>query len=152
MQKAIDLEKYRFEAWQEMATLHPNEIVKPFKDLRQLLYHRYNFVGTLEEVDRAIENREVDWLTLFCEMYFVKPQDVSIWDYETWREYYNLCPVGQLPDDFEFILGCKPGSEYCHPEWEYVATRKAQQEKNQEETEKQRKSEQYISNMRRKNL
>ena len=147
-QKGIDLERYRFEAWQQIATETPDKIVEPSPDIRNLLYNRYGLTGSLEEIDEVIDNRQVSWLTFFCEMYFIRLEDARKWDYETWREYYELCPVGQLPDDFEFIYGVKPGTEYFHPEWAYIANRKAAEEERERNQEAQRKSEQFISNIR----
>ena len=114
VQKAVDLEHYRFDAWKEMAMDHPDEIVKPNDDLRGMLFHRYGF--TTEQSNQAIENRQVPWLTLFCETYFIRLEDAGKWDYETWRDYYDSCPTQALPDDFEFIYGVRPGTEYFHPE------------------------------------
>lgn len=147
-QKGIDLERYRFEAWQQIAVEQPDKIVEPSPDIRGLLYNRYGFTGSTKEVDEAIDNRQVPWLTFFAEMYFIRIEDANKWDYETWREYYDLCPVGQLPDDFEFIYGVKPGTEYFHPEWAYIANRKAAEEERLRNEETKRKSEQFISNIR----
>jgi len=144
-QRYIDLEKYRFEAWQYQALNYPDQIVTPNPDLRGFLFYRYGF--TTEQSNTAIINRQVTWQDLFEEIYFVRRRDIGIFDYETWRDYYDCCPEGQLDEDFRFIYGVRPGTSEFHPEWEYKSKKLTAQAEQAEEDKARQRSAQYIANM-----
>lgn len=146
-QKEIDLEKYRFEAYQEQAILNPTNIVPSeyWPELRQMLNIRYGFTGN--EATEALTHRQINWFQLFVEFYFLQPKQFAQWTYERWRKHYSNIPVQQLPEDFEFDYYNAPGTEFFHPEWAWKAKEREQQELESQQQEQKRKREQFLQNM-----
>lgn len=145
-QKYIDLEQYRFEAWQELALTQPASNIPPNQDLNGILFVRYNM--TPEESELATIKRKPTWEEIFCEVYHIKPTEIFKWSYEDWRKYYEIVPKQLLDDDFVFEYGKVPGTEAFHPEWNYKLKEIEQREVDEKEQEEKRKSEQYIINLR----
>lgn len=146
IQKKIDLEKYRFEAWQELALQEStkNDIVTPSPDLNGILLYRYGL--NPQKIKEILEKRQITWYNLFQEIYFVeKPEE---WTYLQWREHYSRCPNEALDDDLRFNLEFKPGTKEFHPEWEYNVYKKKLLLAKELEEEKERRAKQYISNMK----
>lgn len=150
IQKEIDLEKYRFEAYKEQAVLNPKEVVpsKYWPELRQMLIIRYDMTG--DEATQALTKRQINWEDLFCEFYFLSHNDFWLWDYARWKMDYSFVPSQQLPEDFEFNYNASPGTEEFHPEWTYKANERREQEQQEAEQEKQRKADQFIWNMKKR--
>lgn len=144
VQKYIDIEKYRFEAYQEMAQTKPDEPVPLGPDERGLLIHRYGL--TMKQINESWREEQITYYDWFCELYFVDSPDC--WTYEQWKEYYECCPKEQLPEDFKFIPGYKPGSPECHPEWADYVNKKESYKEMEQQAEAERKSAQYVLNMR----
>lgn len=149
LQKEVDLEKYRFEAYKEQALLNGTQAVpeKYWPELRQMLIVRYNMTG--DEATLALQKRQITWEDLFCEFYFLSHHNFWLWDYERWKFDYSRVPCRQLPEDFCFYYEASPGSEDFHPEWAYKAKERDEQEKEEREQEQQRKANQFIYNMKR---
>lgn len=147
-QLGIDLEEYRFNAWQEIAMNRPYEIVPPNQDLNGILFVRYGIPP--EEAEHLTLKRRPIWLEIFSETYHIKPLEVPRWSYKEWSKYYSYVPTQFLDDDFVFEYGKLPGTAEFHPEWAYkkqeVETRTAE-ERQQEE---QRKAQQFITNLNKK--
>lgn len=150
VQKEIDLEKYRFEAYKEQAVLNPKIAVQEqyWPELRQMLIIRYEMTG--DEATAALKKRQITWEELFCEFYFLSKDDYWLWDYLHWRQDYSFIPVQQLPEDFVFNYNNSPGSKEFHPEWAYKVREKQEQAKEDEESERKRKADQFIWNMKSK--
>lgn len=147
VQKEVDLEHYRFDAYKEQALLHGSEAVqeKYWPEIRQMLNIRYGFTG--DEATAALKKRQITWEQLFCEFYFLSIDDYWEWDYAHWQRDYSYVPTQQLPEDFVFDFNNYPGSEKFHPEWSYKAEERIKQEQEEKEQEQKRKSEQFIMNM-----
>lgn len=150
VQKEIDLEEYRFNAWKELAiqSFTKDNIVEPNSDLRGILFVRYNL--PLNKINDIIVKRQITNAELFSEIYFVEVQDIPYWDYDTWRKHYECCPKMLLPEDFKFRLDALPGTPEFMPEWQYHKDKIDQQQKIDAEQERERKSNQFISNLRRR--
>lgn len=148
VQNELDLEKYRFEAWQFMSMNQPNEPATCIPEIRAMLLTRYGV--TLEEANKAIEQRQITWFDLFCEFYHIGPETRTLWDYDSWRTMYNYCPRELLPDDFVFSLTYRPGSPEFYPEWAYHADELIKQEQESIEAEKERRKLQFANHWRRK--
>lgn len=150
VQKAIDLEKYRFEAYKEQAVLNPTQTVleKDWPELRQMLIIRYGMTG--DEATQALTKRQINWEDLFCEFYYLSHENFWLWDYEHWRRDYSFVPTQALPENFVFDYDHSPGSDEFHPEWAYKANERLQQDKEETEQERQRKANQFIMNMGRR--
>jgi hypothetical protein len=144
-QKYIDIEKYRFEALQQQAEQFPDESVpKSNKDLKGLLINRYCY--TIDKVNELLDKGIITWKDFFCELYFIKPSQLSFWDYKDWQaEYSKIPPETDLIDInfqeerfdiWETVLD-------RHPEWKYYVQKKEQQEELDKEIEQQRRREQY---------
>lgn len=149
-QKEVDLEKYRFEAFQEMAfSSKSNEPAEVDKEghiaIRMMLKKRY---GLLEpDVKACMNRRKITWFELFCELYYLDPMEASLWDYETWLSHYRIAPKETLPDNFVFRIKTPPGTSEFMPEWQY---RREKLERQQEEAvlaERERKRAQFLTNM-----
>lgn len=146
VQKYIDMEKYRFEAFQYHALTYPEQIVEPSDDIRGILFARYGF--TTEQSNEAIKNRGITWLEWFEELYYIPHADISKYDYDTWKSYYSCIPAGTaLDDDFRFIYGVLPGSEDFHPEWSSYVEEQQEIAKDEEQQEKERQKAQFVANM-----
>lgn len=141
-QKELDLERHRFNAWQELA-LSPdwNKPSAYLPEIRQMLSTRYNIVG--KEADEAISKRQITNLELFCEFYHIAESEVSMWDYDTWQSMYELCPCQLLDDDFVFSLTLRPGTPEFHPEFAYHADEVLNNQKQQAKEELERKRRQF---------
>ena len=152
IQKQLDLEKYRFEAYKEQAILHGSEAVpeKYWPELRQMLIIRYNFTG--DEATQALTKRQITWEELFCEFYFLDHENFWLWDYDRWKTDYSFVPVQQLPEDFVFNYNAAPGTDEFHPEWAYKVKEKLEQDQLDKEQEEKRKATQFIWNMKRSKL
>lgn len=150
IQKKLDLERHRFEAWQEMATNHEtrDHVVPICPELRVMLDQRFGILG--KEADQAILRRQITWYELFQEFYFVEAEDVSTWDYDLWRDHYVCCPRETLPEEFRFRLKERPGSPTFHPEWAYRVLKLAQQSEQEREQERERKRAQFLTNLGKK--
>lgn len=150
LQKEVDLEKYRFEAYKEQALLHGSEAIpeKYWPELRQMLIIRYNFTG--DEATKALTKRQITWEQLFCEFYFLPEDNYWQWEYDRWKMDYSFVPAQQLPEDFQFSLDYSPGTEEFHPEWAYKANERRAQAQEELEQERKRKSDQFIWNMKRR--
>lgn len=150
IQKRLDLEQHRFEAWQEMATNHETRdtVVPVCPELRVMLYERYGL--TPQEANFAIEKRQITWYLLFQEFYFVEEQDIGTWDYKLWREHYDRVPKELLPEDFRFSLKYKPGTPEFHPEWAYRVAKLEALTQEAREQEKERKRSQFLTNLGKK--
>lgn len=152
IQNEIDLEQYRFNGYKEQAVLHGQEIVpeKYWPEVRQMLNIRYGLTG--DEATQALTKRQITWIELFCEFYFLSKDEYWLWEYEHWQRDYSYIPTQQLPEDFEFLLNYPPGSEEFHPEWAYKRKEREEQIKSDEEQEKKRKGEQFIINIKRRKM
>lgn len=150
VQKPVDLEYYRFLAYKEKAVMTPDEPVpeKYWPELRQMLIVRYGMTG--DEATIALRKRQINWLDLFCEFYYLSKDSYWLWDYEHWRLDYSFVPSQLLPEDFVFDFQHSPGSEEFHPEWAYKANERREQAKQEEAEEQQRRADQFIINMRRR--
>lgn len=150
IQKEVDLEKYRFEAYKEQAILNEEQPVpeKYWPELRQMLIIRYGMTG--EEATQALCKRQITWGDLFCEFYFLDKENFWLWDYERWKMDYSFVPAQQLPEDFVFNYEASPGTDEFHPEWAYKVKEKQEQEQIDKQQEEQRKATQFIWNMKSK--
>lgn len=146
VQNRIDLEKYRFEAWQFMALTKPFNQVTCTPEIRAMLLTRYDI--TLEEANRAIDARKIAWFDLFNEFYHISPDTTELWDYESWYAMYKYCPGLVLPDDFIFSLTYRPGSPEFYPEWSHHTDKLLEQEIEAIDAEKLRKKLQFINHWR----
>lgn len=150
VQKEIDLESYRFEAYKEQAITNPDLAVdnRFWPELRQMLNIRFGLTG--DEATKALTKRQITWFELFCEFYYLLPQEAWHWTYDLWRMYYEYIPKQLLPEDFTLSLIHPPGSPEFHPEWTWKRMEKIQQKLDEVEQEKKRKSEQFIINLKRR--
>ena len=149
-QKMIDLEKYRFEAWQELACdpSTRDTVIEPSPDIRGILLHRYGLNPKV--ASEKIKKRQLTWSQWFEEVYFINQYEAPLWTYNKWREHYDCCPPQLLPEDFRFSLAHKPGTPEHHPEWAWYKEKKDRAALNLEEEEKKRRKEQFIANMHNK--
>lgn len=147
-QKEIDLERYRFEAWQWLATRLStmNQPADCLSELMSYLSHRYGILGN--EAKELIAKRQITWFELFCEFYYLNPNDAVMWDYDTWQNMYKYCPCETLPEDFTFSLTLRPGTPEFHPEWAYHAEKISQREQEDIEAEKLKRKLQFINHWR----
>ena len=146
-QKELDLERWRFNAWQEAATSEDwNEPSTYVPEIRQMLATRYGIVG--KEADEAIAKRQITNFELFCEFYHLEPADAAMWDYDTWQTMYQLCPCVCLDDDFIFSLTLRPGTPEFHPEFAYHANKVVQQQQEAAEQEIERRRRQFNEHWR----
>lgn len=139
-QRELDLERYRFNAYQELATSKEwNEPSPYISEIRQMLSTRYGIVG--QEAEDAIAKRQISNFDLFCEFYHLRVEDAAMWDYDTWQAMYQLCPCETLDDDFVFSLTLRPGTPEFHPEFAYHAEKviKNQEQAKQDEAERRRR-------------
>ena len=140
-QRYIDLEQYRFEAYQELAIDKPDDVLQADnKDLRFFLLNRYGLL--MSELNEAINKRKITYLEFFCETYYIKPNQINYWTYEKWKEEYEHVPYQRLEDIpyFSFDYFIPVGSENNHPEWAgYIAEKEAQRKVDEcAETERRR--------------
>jgi len=117
-----DIERYRFEAWQLLAITSPNNLAYEDERLHNdLVKWAYHCTGmTRDEIDDYFNKRNLTIVQLFCEFYHVSIEDITIWTYDEWREYYECTPRLELDRDFTFIYGMRPGTSQFHPEWSYI--------------------------------
>lgn len=100
----IDLEKYRFNALQELAT----------EDWSYDSYYTFQeIIATLlgPDADNLIDTP----MDLFCRLYHIKQEDSIRWSYEKWRHEYNIVydDANPLSNDFEFYLDKEVGKDYA---------------------------------------
>lgn len=148
VQKEIDMELYRFEMFQELATTLETKfsIVRPSPELNQLLITRYSI--TPEQIRLSLSKRQLTYYELFQELYFV--DEPELWPYETWREHYDRCPKEPFDESFRFNLNYKPGTPEFHPEFEYYVNKRDQLTLLEKEQERERRAQQFVSNIKRK--
>lgn len=148
VQKEIDMELYRFEAFQELATTLETKysIVRPSPELNQLLISRYSI--TPEQIRLSLSKRQLTYYELFQELYFV--DEPELWSYETWREHYDRCPKEPFDESFRFNLNYKPGTPEFHPEFAYYVNKRDQLTLLEKEQERERRAQQFVSNIKRK--
>ena len=141
IQHKVDLEEYRFNAWQELALTNGykrKRVPLPNKDLNAWAL---NCAGmTPEKALKYFEKKKFTYQSLFCEFYHIKAKEIELWTYNEWRRYYERTPNIELNSRFKFTFGVLPGTENCHKEWlEHIVNR--QKEKELElEAEKNKKS------------
>lgn len=140
-QKELDLERHRFNAWQEAALMCPEDPSIYIPEIKQMLIVRYGLMG--KDADDAIAKRQISNFDLFCEFYHLAPKDAAMWDYDTWQSMYSYCPCMTLDDDFVFSLTLRPGTPEFHPEFAYHADEVVQLAKEAIEQEKERKRRQF---------
>lgn len=100
----IDLEKYRFNALQELIT----------EDWSYDSYYTFQeIIATLlgPDADNPIDTP----MDLFCRLYHVNPEDSIQWSYQEWRDEYNIVYNDDTPlsDDFVFRLHEHVGKDYA---------------------------------------
>ena len=145
-QKYIDLEMYRFNMWKEMATSFKTKdrLIDITPEINGILFNR-GFNLSNDEAKEFIRRNAITYREWFCYVYHLdNKSDISVWDYEVWREHFECCPYGQLDESFVFNYEHKPGTPEFMPEW---AEYKKRNEDNKAEEQK-RKAEQYIANMK----
>lgn len=137
-----DIEKYRFEAWQELAMKEPHSKVwndERFKsDLLKWAIHCSGM--SKEDIEQYYEKKNMSISQLFTNFYHINESDIFLWTYPLWREYYECTPKDELDEEFKFILGIKPGTVQCHPEWAYVTIQKELDKLEEKENEKDKRS------------
>ena len=149
-QKELDLEKYRFEGFQEWAfSEHANEPAELDYHgkiaIRMMLKCRYCIND--KTADECMEKRKITWFELFCELYYLDPMEASLWDYETWLSHYKIAPAETLPDDFVFHIKTPPGTPEFMPEWQYRREKLERQQEEAVQAERERKRSQFLTNM-----
>lgn len=148
-QKEIDLERYRFNAWQELATSEDWDKPSTYlPEIKQMLTVRYGIMG--KEADEAIARRQITNFELFCEFYHLEPSDAAMWDYDTWQSMYSYIPVMCLEDDFIFSLTLRPGTPEFHPEFAYHADKVIRLAKEAAAEEAERRRRQFNEHWRKK--
>lgn len=147
-QKEIDLERHRFNAWQEASQSNPDGVSEYLPEIKQMLAVRYGIMG--KEADEAIARRQITNFELFCEFYHLEPGDAAMWDYDTWQSMYSYVPVMCLEDDFVFSLKLRPGTPEFHPEFAYHADKVIRLAKEAATEEAERRRRQFNEHWRRK--
>lgn len=118
VQHKVDLEEYRFNAWQELATksgYKRKRVPLPNRDLNSWAL---NCAGmTPEKALEHFKKKNFTYRSLFCEFYHIIEKEIELWTYEEWRKYYDRVPGIELNSRFKFVYGVLPGTEHCHKEW-----------------------------------
>lgn len=119
-QKPVDLEKYRFEAYQDKAMSSPDLMIPlPNIDMTGWLIELYGH--TIKSAMATLSECKFTWKEFFCLFYHIKESEYDKWTYELWREHYERCPYTVFEDDFKFRIDAKPGSPDFMPEYAYKA-------------------------------
>ena len=145
-QKEIDLEKYRFEALQEMAfSDQGNMPVTQLEHVRIMLAKRYGL--SANDIARCLEKRKITWWELYLELYHISEYEAALWDYDTWHSHYEIAPKETLPDDFEFRIKTPPGTKEFMPEWQYRRDKLEKIQEDKVNEERERKRNQFLANL-----
>lgn len=141
LQHEIDLERYRFEAWQDLAIAKGYKYAKvklPNADLNAwaLSCAGMNAQQALEYFKKKRFNNQ----SLFCEFYHIKVKEIELWTYDEWRKYYERTPKIELSSRFKFTFGVLPGTENCHKEWLEDIKNRQRDKELELEAEKNKKS------------
>lgn len=102
-----DLEKYRFEALQSIASGK-----KPESRSRETIV----FSPEISATKQAFKEIEITWLDVFCLLYHIKEEDYLLWTYKKWRQDYDIVCDEHLSNDFTFDISHRPGSESFRPD------------------------------------
>ncbi len=97
---SVDLERYRFEALQDLAA--PTQ----FTEEDGQLFKQEIFL-----------TRATTYLDLFCRLYHVREEDYLRWTYKHWKEDYLIVCDELLDNEFTFNLEHHPGSSEFMPEY-----------------------------------
>lgn len=139
---AQDLEKYRFNAWQYNAINEPDTLAYSQEHYhRDMLKWAIHCSGlSYEEIDNYFVSKAYTYKSLFCEFYHIREEDISMFNYSLWRDYYDRTPGAELASEFKFIFGLTPGTASFYPEWAYITEEKEEQRKEDEEQKKDKRS------------
>lgn len=131
IQRKVDLERYRFEAWQELAITKGYKYAKVKLPNADLNAWALSCAGmNAHEALEYFKKKGFTHQSLFCEFYHIKVKEIELWTYDEWRKYYERTPKIELNSRFKFTFGVLPGSENCHKEWEKnLAERQREREK-----------------------
>lgn len=133
-QVGISLERYRFEAYQELATKYPDKVIPlPNADLTRWALE----CGHLspEEANLFFVKKRYTYKTFFSEFYHVLPEEIPFYTYVLWRNKYDKVPGGiELDSDFTFKIS--ESVEETHPEWSWYIEDKKQEAALLEEQDK----------------
>lgn len=109
----IDLEKYRFEALQELALTIGKYSIDKIPNIRQTFKNEYEQVK--EILPPLIEFCTI--LDLFCAFYHINEEDAILWTYEKWLADYRIVADDILDLGFKFKITERPGTESFLPEY-----------------------------------
>lgn len=135
IQKEIDLEEYRFNAWQQMAISQKiaNLLVPlPNRDLTRWALD-CGKMNPRQSYDYFVK-KGFTYKTLFLTFYHIEDGDQEYWSYAQWRKYYDRIPKIELDESFKLKLDHPPGSLDFHPEWSWY-TKQLEDEAKQIELE-----------------
>ena len=134
----VSLERYRFEAYQELALKYPDKVIPlPNPDLTRWALECGHL--SVEQSKEYFQKKEYTYSTFFSEFYHVRQEDIPYWTYSLWKSKYDRVPGGiELDNSFVFMIN--ESIEETHPEWSWYQRDKELEDVNQKMMDQEARS------------